>query len=157
MTAISAGILLYRHVGGKVEVLLIHPGGPFWARKDEGAWSIPKGLVEPGEDRMAAARREFAEETGGAAEGPALDLGAFQQPGGKVIRAFAVEGDFEAAFPPEQPLRHGMATPVGQAADLPRGRPGQLVHPGSSPGKAHKRADSLDWRAAGAPLGSPAR
>jgi predicted NUDIX family NTP pyrophosphohydrolase len=94
----SAGILLYRLRNGRVEVLLVHPGGPFWARKDEGAWSVPKGLYDPEvEDALAAARREFAEETGGAAEGDGVDLGEARQPSGKRVRAFAMEGDFDPA------------------------------------------------------------
>jgi predicted NUDIX family NTP pyrophosphohydrolase len=94
---VSAGILLYRLRPGGPEVLLVHPGGPYWAKKDDGAWSIPKGLVDPGEDELAAARREFFEETGAVSGHVAEDLGAFRQPGGKVIRAFAVEGDFDPA------------------------------------------------------------
>jgi predicted NUDIX family NTP pyrophosphohydrolase len=94
---ISAGILLFRRDGADVEVLLVHPGGPFWARKDLGAWSIPKGLVNEGEDRLAAAKREFLEETGMAIDGECLDLGQHKQPGGKTIAAFAHEGDFDPA------------------------------------------------------------
>ncbi|WP_132991991.1 NUDIX domain-containing protein [Gordonia zhaorongruii] len=95
----SAGILLYRLVAaGGVEVLLVHPGGPFWARKDDGAWSIPKGLVEADEDEFAAARREFAEETGHAApDRPALDLGEVHLRSGKRVHGFAVEGDLDPA------------------------------------------------------------
>ena len=97
MAQISAGILLYRRPATGLEVLLVHPGGPFWARKDAGAWSIPKGLCEPGEDAGAAARREFAEETGLAVTGPLTALGSFRQPSGKVVVAFAAEGDFDPA------------------------------------------------------------
>jgi len=97
MAKISAGILLYRRRPQGVEVLLVHPGGPFWARKDDGAWSMPKGLVDEGEDLLAAARREFFEETGTAIEGEFLDLGAHKQSGGKVIVAWAREGDFDPA------------------------------------------------------------
>jgi predicted NUDIX family NTP pyrophosphohydrolase len=94
---ISAGILLFRKRPAGLEVMLVHPGGPFWARKDAGAWSIPKGLVNEGEDWLAAAKREFQEETGMAIEGECLDLGAHKQPGGKTIAAFAHAGDFDPA------------------------------------------------------------
>lgn len=109
----SAGLLLYRLRGVHPELLLVHPGGPFWAKKDAGAWSIPKGLMEAGEDALAAARREFAEETGYAPEGEAFPLGAFKQPSGKVVTAFAMEGDFDPAglrsnmFEIEWPPRSG--------------------------------------------------
>jgi predicted NUDIX family NTP pyrophosphohydrolase len=93
----SAGILLFRRRPAGVEVLLVHPGGPFWARKDAGAWSIPKGLIDEGEDWLAAAKREFLEETGMAIEGECVDLGQHKQPGGKTIVAFAREGDFDPA------------------------------------------------------------
>jgi predicted NUDIX family NTP pyrophosphohydrolase len=89
----SAGLLLYRRSGSGLEVLLVHPGGPFWARRDAGAWSIPKGLVGEGEDKLSAARREFREETGLEAAGDALYLGAERQRGGKVVHAWAVAGD----------------------------------------------------------------
>jgi len=89
----SAGIVLYRQGNGSIEVFLVHPGGPFWAKKDAGAWSIPKGLYEDGEDAVAAARREFEEETGFSPSGNLVELGEFKQPGGKIISAFAVQGD----------------------------------------------------------------
>jgi predicted NUDIX family NTP pyrophosphohydrolase len=91
----SAGILAYRHGRASIEVFLGHPGGPFWARKDDAAWSIPKGLFDEGEDPLAAARREFHEETGTAIEGDFTLLGEFRQPGGKRIVAFAVEADID--------------------------------------------------------------
>ena len=94
----SAGILLYRRRPGGVEVLLVHPGGPFWRKKDDGAWSIPKGLADEGEDLLAAARREFFEETGAVVSGEFIDLGAHKQPGGKTVVAFACEGDFDPAL-----------------------------------------------------------
>jgi predicted NUDIX family NTP pyrophosphohydrolase len=90
---VSAGLLLYRHAPNGPEVLLVHPGGPFFARKDLGAWSIPKGEAEPGEDLLAVALRELAEETGFAAEGTALPLGEIRQAGGKLVHAFAMQGD----------------------------------------------------------------
>ena len=108
----SAGILLWRR-NAEVEVLLVHPGGPFWAKKDLGAWSIPKGEHDEGEDELAAARREFAEEIGCAATGDAIALGEYKQPGGKVIVAFALEGDCDPAtlrsntFELEWPPRSG--------------------------------------------------
>ena len=95
MPKTSAGILLFRKRPGGVQVLLVHPGGPFWMKKDEGAWSIPKGLAEESEDLLAAARREFLEETGDKVEGQFLDLGAHKQPGGKTIIAWGCEGDFD--------------------------------------------------------------
>jgi predicted NUDIX family NTP pyrophosphohydrolase len=93
----SAGILLHRGRGDTIEVLLVHPGGPFWARRDEGAWSIPKGEYEPSEDPLAAARREFLEELGmPAPDGSVDDLGEIRQKSGKVVRAFALAGDLDA-------------------------------------------------------------
>jgi predicted NUDIX family NTP pyrophosphohydrolase len=95
---VSAGILLYRRAGGSVQVLLGHPGGPFFARKDLGDWSIPKGEVEEGEDLEAVARREFHEETGHPVpDGPAIPLGTVRQKGGKVVHAWALEGDLDPA------------------------------------------------------------
>ncbi|MBY3173989.1 NUDIX domain-containing protein [Rhizobium leguminosarum] len=89
----SAGLLLYRRVSSDIEVLLVHPGGPFWAGKDEAAWSIPKGLVEPGEDELAAAIRETAEELSVAVDGRFTPLGEYRQPGGKIVIAWAIEAD----------------------------------------------------------------
>ena len=91
----SAGILMHRGTGKNTEILLVHPGGPFWAKKDVGAWSIPKGLLAPGEDMLAAAKREFQEETGVLPEGDFLSLGTFKQPSGKLISAWSVLGDFD--------------------------------------------------------------
>lgn len=96
MPKLSAGLLLYRIADGGVEVLLGHPGGPFWARKDDGAWSIPKGEYDPDEDPWTAARREFREEIGfDAPDGPRIDLPPVRQPGGKMVTAFAVRGDLD--------------------------------------------------------------
>jgi len=94
----SAGILLYRVAAGGPEVLLVHPGGPFWAKKDLGAWSIPKGEYEPDEDPRACALREFEEETGSApSPGELADLGTVKQKAGKVVQAWALEGDLDPA------------------------------------------------------------
>jgi len=89
----SAGLLMYRRQNLQLEVFLVHPGGPFWAKKDLGAWSVPKGGYEDDEPALDAARREFQEETGFAAEGTFLELGEIQQAGGKVVSAWAFEGD----------------------------------------------------------------
>jgi predicted NUDIX family NTP pyrophosphohydrolase len=89
----SAGLLMYRWREGHLEIFLVHPGGPFWAKKDLGAWSISKGEYVEGELPLEAARREFEEETGFAADGDFLELGAVQQAGGKVVMAWAFEGD----------------------------------------------------------------
>ena len=94
----SAGILLFRRGGNGVEVLLVHPGGPFWKRRDDGAWSIPKGEIEPSEEPVAAALRELGEELGPAPEfdpESLIDLGSVRQRAGKVVEAWAAEGDFD--------------------------------------------------------------
>jgi predicted NUDIX family NTP pyrophosphohydrolase len=109
----SAGLLMYRTSSGRLEVLLVHPGGPFWARKDIGAWSIPKGEYEAGDDALQAARREFLEETGTTAAGPFLPLAAVRQASGKIVTAWACEGEFDPAtlvsneFELEWPARSG--------------------------------------------------
>jgi predicted NUDIX family NTP pyrophosphohydrolase len=96
MPKLSAGLLLYRTTEGYVEVLIGHPGGPFWAKKDDGAWSIPKGEYAEGEDPWSAARREFEEELGKPPpDGPRIDFPLLRQPSGKVITAYAVRGDLD--------------------------------------------------------------
>jgi predicted NUDIX family NTP pyrophosphohydrolase len=107
----SAGILMYRRAGTRLEVLLVHQGGPYWRKKDEGAWSIPKGEMDEGEDAEVAARREFKEETGVAVSGPLEPIGEIRQRGGKRVVAFTIEGDidvhailsntFEIEWPPK--------------------------------------------------------
>jgi len=94
---VSAGILLFRRRQGDIEVLLAHPGGPFWRGRDAGAWTIPKGLVAPGEALLDAARRELREETGLAPDGPFLSLGSVRQKAGKTVHAWACEGDADPA------------------------------------------------------------
>jgi predicted NUDIX family NTP pyrophosphohydrolase len=109
----SAGILLYRRSGAQLQVLLGHPGGPYWARKDEGAWMVPKGALEPGEAPLEAALREFAEEVGPVPPGTPIKLKTVRQNGGKLVEVFALEGDFEPAalvsnqFELEWPPRSG--------------------------------------------------
>lgn len=97
MSLRSAGILLYRFVDGGLEVMLVHPGGPYWARKDAGAWTIPKGLREANENALDAARRELREETGFETHGPYIDLGEIKQPSGKLVHVWAVEQDADTA------------------------------------------------------------
>ena len=110
----SSGILLHRQSSTGIEFFLVHPGGPFWARKDDGAWSIPKGLIEDGEESLATARREFAEETGSVIPGGAVLLGSFKQPSGKMIDAWLVEGTIDVTnlrsntFELEWPPRSGL-------------------------------------------------
>jgi predicted NUDIX family NTP pyrophosphohydrolase len=114
MAKCSAGLLMYRRaISGEAEVFLVHPGGPFWAKKDKGAWSISKGEYGEGEPPLDAAKREFEEETGFAAEGEFFELGEVKQSGGKVVSAWAFEGDCDPAklvsnrFSMEWPPRSG--------------------------------------------------
>lgn len=140
----SAALALVRGPEGKpTEVLLVHPGGPFWAKKNEGAWGLPKGLLEPGEDALAAAKREFVEETGSAVPaGPFVALGEAKLKSGKVVVAFAAFGEFDVAtlrsnvieidFPP----RSGRKLKIPEVdraewADLARAR--VLINPGQLP------------------------
>ena len=110
---ISAGLVAFRRDKSAIEVLLAHPGGPFWAKKDDGAWTIPKGLVEPGDNLLSAARREFTEETNLTAEGDVFALTPVNQKSGKVVHAFAFEADFRLetfasnTFEMEWPPRSG--------------------------------------------------
>lgn len=115
MPKVSAGLLMYRRGSAGIEVLLVHPGGPLWARKDDGVWSLPKGELDEGEEALAAAQREFAEETGFAAPGPFIALGSIRQKGGKEVHAWAFAGDcdptriasmeFEMEWPPRSGRR----------------------------------------------------
>ncbi|MBZ5537631.1 MAG: NUDIX domain-containing protein [Acidobacteriia bacterium] len=109
----SAGLLMYRRHNGVLEFFLVHPGGPFWARKEDGVWSIPKGELGAGEDPLAAAKREFEEETGLSPSGDYIALTPIKQPGGKIIHAWAFESDCDPAtlrsntFSLEWPPRSG--------------------------------------------------
>lgn len=109
----SAGILLYKKHKGRLNVLLVHPGGPFWARKDEGSWSVPKGEFTDDEAALSAAQREFLEETGQAVNGPFIELGAVRQKSGKLVYAWAAEGELDPenissnTFEMEWPPRSG--------------------------------------------------
>ena len=131
MARVSAGLLLFRGTPDAIDVLLVHPGGPFWARKDDGAWSIPKGEIATGEDPLRAAIREFEEETGQAVDGAFIALEPVRQPGGKLVHAWAVRADFDPArlrsntFSLEWPPRSGrqQAFPeIDRAAWFPLGQ-----------------------------------
>jgi predicted NUDIX family NTP pyrophosphohydrolase len=120
MTKSSAGILLYRR-SEEIEVLLVHPGGPFWAHRDEGAWSLPKGEFDGGsEEPLAAARREFAEELGcQAPDSDPVDLGSIQQKGGKVVVAFGLEGDLDTEAVVSNTFSMEWPPKSGRTADYP--------------------------------------
>jgi predicted NUDIX family NTP pyrophosphohydrolase len=127
----SAGIVLYRKRHRILEIFLVHPGGPYWARKDDGAWSIPKGEYEQGEEALLAAQREFLEETGVAVNGPFLALAPVRQPSGKIITAWAVEGDLDPTrlrsnrFSLEWPPKSGV---MQSFPEVDRGAWFSLVH-----------------------------
>ena len=138
----SAGLLAFRRTPGGLEVLLAHPGGPFWAKKDEGAWSIPKGELAAGEDPLAAALREFEEETGVIIAGTPLPLQPVRQPSGKIIRAWALEGDLDPAtvksntFSLEWPPRSGRQQEfpeIDRVAWLPVEEARRKIVPGQVP------------------------
>jgi predicted NUDIX family NTP pyrophosphohydrolase len=115
----SAGLLMFRYRNRALEVFLVHPGGPFWAKKDEGAWSIPKGEYKGDEDALDAARREFLEETGFTAEGEFLELGVLKQAGGKVVSAWAFEGDCDPAKLVSGTFQMGWPPRSGRQAEFP--------------------------------------
>jgi predicted NUDIX family NTP pyrophosphohydrolase len=121
MSKKSAGLLTYRLRAGRVEVFLVHPGGPYWAKKDEGTWSLPKGEFTEEEEPLEAARREFNEETGFRADGPFTPLTPIKQPSGKFIHVWAFEGDYDPAairsntFSLEWPPRSGMTRDFPEA------------------------------------------
>lgn len=115
----SAGLLVYRHGETGVEVFLVHPGGPFWAKKDAGAWSIPKGEFEPDEEPLVAARREFKEETAMVIDPPFSSLGTIRQPGGKTVHAFVAAADFDAAKIVSNSFRMEWPPHSGRLAEFP--------------------------------------
>lgn len=116
---LSAGILLYRRAAGRLQVFLVHPGGPYWRNKDDGAWSVPKGLAEAGEDPLGAARREFAEETGFEPEGEVVSLGAFRQPSGKTVVVWAMKGDCDPAALVSNTFRTVWPPRSGKSVEFP--------------------------------------
>jgi predicted NUDIX family NTP pyrophosphohydrolase len=120
MPAMSAGLLVYRRGERGLEVLLVHPGGPFWRKKDLGAWSVPKGMINPGEDALAAARREFEEETGmPGPKGEVMDLGEIRMGSGKRVRVWAVAGEVPVERCRSNVFRHEWPPKSGKFADFP--------------------------------------
>jgi predicted NUDIX family NTP pyrophosphohydrolase len=116
---VSAGLLLFRRPGGRLEVFIAHPGGPFWKDRDSGAWTIPKGIVEAGEDFLAAARREFLEETSIQPNGPFIPLGSIRQKAGKTIHAWGWEGDADPAAIVSNKMRTEWPRGSGRTIEFP--------------------------------------
>ncbi len=141
MPKISAGILMFRRKGAALQVFLAHPGGPFWAERDLGAWTIPKGLASPGEDLLAAARREFQEETGFATAGTFIPLTPVTLKSGKMVHAWALEGDCDPGmvrsntFTMEWPPRSGKTQEfpeVDKAGWFELEEAGEKINPGQA-------------------------
>jgi len=142
MPKVSAGLLMYRRRQGGMEFLLVHPGGPFWKGKDAGVWTIPKGEITEGEDALTAARREFEEEVGSAPRGEFVELAPIKQKGGKIVHAWAFEGDCELdkiksnTFTMEWPPRSGRIETfpeIDQAAFFDLAGAKQKVNPAQIP------------------------
>lgn len=125
MSVHSAGIMLYHFIESRLQVMLVHPGGPFWEKKDDGAWSIPKGICQQDEDPLVAAKREFREETGHEVDGAFIDLGEVKQPSRKIVHAWALAHDFDTSrivsnlFSLEWPPRSGK---IQQFPEIDRGQ-----------------------------------
>jgi predicted NUDIX family NTP pyrophosphohydrolase len=119
MGKISAGLVMYRVRDGQLEVLLVHPGGPFWSKKDAGAWVIPKGEINPGEDQLAAAKREFEEETGFKPEGNFLSLGSVKHKSGKTVVAWTFEGDCDPGAIKSNTFRLEWPPKSGKSREFP--------------------------------------
>ena len=134
----SAGILLYRRGARGLEIFLVHPGGPFWAKKDKDAWSIPKGGYEEDEEPLAAARREFREETGQGIKGDPVLLGEFRQPSGKRVTAYALEGDCDAAAIKSNPFCLEWPPRSGKKQEFPEVDRAAWFKPAEAEEKLHK-------------------
>ena len=139
----SAGILMYRRGPRGIEVLLVHPGGPYWARKDAGAWSIPKGDFAEGEDAAAAARREFREELGCDVAGELLELGSIRQKNGKDVHAWAVEGDFDCAAIRSNTFRIEWPPKSGRQQEFPEVDRAEWFTPDEARAKMHTGQPAL--------------
>ena len=142
----SAGILLYRGRGVGTEVFLVHPGGPYWAKKDDGAWSVPKGIVELNEDELAAACREFEEETGFKVAGKFRELGTFRQPSGKRLSVWALEGDCEPSQLVSNRFEMTRVSEIRRKAKLSRDRSRRVVQAIRSTGQ-DRQGTNADRRA----------
>ena len=146
---LSAGILLHRRRGGVVEVFLVHPGGPFWVKKDKGAWSIPKGEYEAGADPLTTAKRELYEETGFKIDGTFHPLAPLKQPSGKVISAWAVEGDIDAAAVKSNTFTLEWPPKSGKAQEFPEVDRGAWFDLSTARAKLHPGQcgflDQLEW------------
>ena len=134
----SAGILLFRGSKAELEVFLVHPGGPIWAKKDAGAWSIPKGEYSDGEGALAAAKREFQEETGVAINGDFKSLGEVKQTGGKIVKAWAVKHDLDPATLKSNTFRLEWPPRSGNIQEFGGGGWGGLVFVGGSTWENHE-------------------
>ena len=119
MKKVSAGILIYRKIGNKIEVLLAHPGGPFWVKEDVGIWSIPKGEVSDGEEVLETSKREFKEETGFITPRNLIELGSVVQKNGKIIYAWAAEGDFDTKKSESNTFKMEWPPKSGKKIDVP--------------------------------------
>jgi predicted NUDIX family NTP pyrophosphohydrolase len=147
---LSAGILLYRRRGSEIEVLLGHPGGPFWAKKDAGAWSIPKGEIEDNEDLIEAAKREFSEELGHAApKGPYVELGSWKRKDGKQIYIWATEGDFDVSHITSNTVTIEWPPKSGKNLEFPEIDRAAWISLTDAPMKLHKGQDVFMERLAG--------
>ena len=149
-TKASAAILPYRFSSGRLEVFLVHPGGPFWAKKDLGAWSLAKGEFEPPEDPLEAARREFAEETGFEISGALTPLTPRKQPSGKTVHAWAVEADYDPAAVRSNTFEMEWPRGSGTLTNVSRDRPRRVVRRRRSTPPAAARPRPVPGRADGA-------
>ena len=149
---LSAGLLLFRRGELGLQVFLAHPGGPFWRDRDAGAWTIPKGIVNEGEELLAAACREFEEETGIRPREPFLPLGSIRQKAGKIVHAWAWEGDAEPSRGDQQQRAHRVAAGLGTVDHVPRGGSVRLVRSGGGSDQDQSGAGGADRPAGAAAL-----
>lgn len=151
----SAGILMFRRSASGIEVLLVHPGGPFWKRRDAGAWTIPKGEVEPGEAADYAARREFAEELGIVPTGALLPLGSIRQKAGKIVHGFAMEGDFDLSRFASNVFEMEWPPKSGRIAEFPEVDRAEWLSPEAARGKINPAQIAFLDRLADLAAGQP--